>query len=246
MRCRKDVLRKARKEKGYTQDKLALMSRLSPRTVQRAEQGADLGPESIADLAAALELPVKVLAMAEAAGSERSDAGEPDREFGGKFVVLRRAMSGRDILDVIEKSKLARLDCDIEPTDDNIAALRDIIGSIEALLPDPWSWEQQVLAWSSLVDRLDAAYAFGRRLETLRAAGIGVFVGYYHENVIYPQKSEHGEVYTSTDQRSELVRAARLLVSASEPDKITAEIDYNWPVRVVGFDYDDLDDDVPF
>lgn len=89
MRFDPDKVIRQRVQLGFSQETLATLSNVSVRTVQRAERGEMLRRENMADIAAALKVPVHALLMPEE--DQEIAGGEGDR------LTLRRASSGREI-----------------------------------------------------------------------------------------------------------------------------------------------------
>ena len=180
MRFDRDKLVRQRQRLGYSQETLASLANVGVRTVQRAEAGEAVRRENMADLAAALRLPLHALLAVE-------DEPEPAQQ--AERVSLRRAGSGREIIDLVEVCRLARLECDADPTAETMPALTETIELIEPRLPDPW---RDPPAFASLADRLRAIAALDAALEKLAQHGLAVFIGRRFEQAVMPRDYDEG------------------------------------------------------
>jgi transcriptional regulator with XRE-family HTH domain len=119
---------------SMTQEKLAAMSKVSSRTVQRAEESEFLQLDTLASLAAALGATVAEITLPEES-AEQIDQSEATES---NAVVLRRMTSGMALIELISDSFSGKLYCAAEPTEENIATLTDIVERVERLIPKPW------------------------------------------------------------------------------------------------------------
>lgn len=240
MRCDVVKLRAARNRRAMTQEKLAAEARVDVRTVQRAEAGAPLRQETLADFAAVLGLPLSGLMDT---STEPGDEPVTSGQIFGPGLVLRRAQTGREIIELLEETSLAKLECDADPTDDIIDVLRDTIKFIENMLPNPWNETGQngPLRFQSLVDRLEHIARMNKIIGDLEKNGLSLFYGSTWEKAVMPRRGEEG-LYVRHHQPSELVRATRLLIGQHSADKVTVQQATNWPVEI----QDDDDDEPPF
>ncbi len=248
MKCNTVKLRAARDRHGMTQEMLAAQAKVDVRTVQRAEAGAPLRQETIADLAAVLGVPLSGLVAKDDSETDRGTV----QSFFGPGLVLRRTAKGREVIELLETTRIGKLECDADPTEDIIDVLRGAIRFIEGMLPDPWDAEGQTgaLSFSSLVDRLEAIAKMTETLADLERHGLTLFCGSTWERAVMPRWGEEG-LYTRTGQRPESVRATRLLIAQIGGDRITVQRDIDWPVKIepeepIGGFPEGLDDDVPF
>ncbi len=240
MRCDVVKLRAARNRRAMTQEKLAAEARVDVRTVQRAEAGAPLRQETLADFAAVLGLPLSGLM-----DNSTERGGEPvtSGQIFGPGLVLRRAQTGREVIELLEGTTLAKLECDADPTDDIIDVLRDAIKFIEKKIPSPWDETEQSgpLSFRSLVDRLEHIAQMNKIISDLEKKGLSLFYGSTWEKAVMPRWGEEG-LYVRTNQKPELVRATRLLIGQHSADKVTVQKATNWPVEI----QDDDDEEIPF
>jgi transcriptional regulator with XRE-family HTH domain len=237
VQCDPEKLRSFREKSAITQEKLAILCAVNRRTVQRAERGEPISLETLADLAAALRVSPDEI---------RAQEHEPSvpAEASGNVVTLRPASTGRAILEVLERAQLARLDCEVEPTLENMPVLRAVILAVEAIMPgNPWDPESNryggTAEWS-LVDKLDRQATITSHLQALRDARLSLFVGGSVELARMPQNGDEG-LYTTAKQLFESVWTARLLIAPSGPDRLVVSANVQWPVEV-----SNLDDEIPF
>src|SRR6516164_4208673 len=135
IRCNGAQVRQLRVRKSMTQEKLAAMSKVNHRTVQRAERGEFLQLDTLASLAAALGVIVGELILPDDSAEqiEQSETSESNA------VVLRRRTSGMALIELVCDSFSGKLYCAAEPTEDNIATLTDLVERVERLIPKPWA-----------------------------------------------------------------------------------------------------------
>src|SRR5262245_52885436 len=123
IQCRGATVTDLRMQHGMTQEKLAAMSKVNIRTIQRAERSEHLQLETVASIAAALKVTVSALTapgVDDAGSTARTE--ENGNEHGNNAVVLRPVTSGKALLDMLHDSFTGRLSCEVEPTETNIDA----------------------------------------------------------------------------------------------------------------------------
>ena len=236
-------LRQLRESMGMTQEKLAILSNVSERTVQRAEAGAAMRLDTLSDFAAALEVPLSEL------------VADAENVAGGNDVSLRRLRTGRPLLDELAKAGVAVLECDVDPDPQEVDALLDVVRTIEQRLPQPWDFEQWPAAMN-LSEKIVLAAQISKSLAALDGFGIALFGSSSWINARYPRYDiDEGHRYTRTTQPFERVQTMQLLLTRSAEEKIYRKGHENWPLEVeppsadvnnVFGAADDLDDDVPF
>lgn len=246
MKCDVMKMRAARDRRALTQDKLAVEARVDVRTVQRAEAGSPLRQETIADLAAVLGLPVNDLI---AKGPEGKVDGAPVQlgDIFGPGMVLKRATSGRQVIELLEQSALAKLECEADPTEGNLELLKSSIQLMEGMLPNPWDCDRAgPLNFTSQVDRVEKIAAVNKALVELERAGLALFYGSAWESAMMPSTGEFRGMEVYRGQPSSFVQAARLVLSNYMSERITVQRATRWGVEIVTKEDDDIDDDVPF
>lgn len=239
MRCDVQKLRAARERRAMTQEKLAYDARVDVRTIQRAEAGAPLRQETVADLAAALGLPVSGLV-------DRSQTDEVI-ELGSIFgpcLMLKRATSARQVIALLEGCQLALLECEADPTEETLPLLTSVAKLIERKIPRPWSETEHRVEFTSVVDRIETTAELNSALEALEKAGLALFYGSSWEKAVMPYNDGFHGMVTATNQRPELVQAGRLVIGPYIAERVQVQRRVRWPVEL--FYDDDLDDDVPF
>jgi transcriptional regulator with XRE-family HTH domain len=242
MRCDPQKLRQFRERKGITQEKLARDSRAGLRTIQRAEGGQSIRSETAAFIAEALAIPMSEL---------RAEDNSADIQKNGSdnLITLRRVNSGKALIETLHRSDMCRLDCDVDPDGSNVETLKALASLIEARIPDPLSWTEEHL-FGSLAERLEATARLNDYLRELEPQGIGVFAGSYSEKVRMPTVSPYDEPSIKSGTRPMPAILTRIVIAATDRDRLVIEKDYRWPVAIWSDDVPDwdvdLDTDVPF
>lgn len=235
MKCDPQKLKVLREKKGITQEKLAHDSRTGLRTIQRAERGQSIRNETVAFIAEALSVPIAHLRADEGADLNDSD---PKHDV----IILRRMQSGSVLIDILHKSYMCRLECDVDADGSNVATLKGLVELLEARTPDPLTWTGNH-RFASLADRLDTVASLNDYLHQLDELDIGVFAGSYMEKIQKPMVSpyEPPEVMPGTIPTPAIL--TRVVISDGSREKLAVQRDYRWPITIWD---DDLDDDVPF
>ena len=226
---------KHRERIGYSQQNVADKSNVNVRTVQRAEAGISISNENAAAIAAALQTSIHSL-IAHSGGSDPAPAG--------KTITLRRASSGRTLLDTLDHTTMCRIECDVEPAADNLELLKSLANLLEANMPEPLNDEK--LNWPparKLAERLELIASLNELMKSLEAGGIGVFVGETWLDALLPKYDPYeGGFYWRENQRATGCRAVRIVISEHAGEKLTRSTLVDWPVSIA----EDLDDEVPF
>lgn len=236
-------LRLVRESMSMTQEKLAILSNVSERTVQRAEEGANMRLDALADFAAALEIPLSELAL------------ELENYNGDKDVSLRLIRTARTLADDLAKAGVARFDCEVDPAAHEMEAVLELFALFERQLPTPWEMYQPPAA-AALSETIRLAARVRDLLERLAELGIGFYAVSSWINAQYPRwDMDEGRRYTKTDQHFEKVMTLQMTISRGSDDRIYRKPIQDWglqieppslspaPVRSFG---NDLDDDAPF
>lgn len=240
-------IRELREAAGMTQDKLAAMSRVDRRTVQRAEQGTRLQMETLSSLAAALGVLVANIIVNGVRHEDIDDLGAKS------LVVLNRIRSGMMLMNIVRDSYEGTISCEAEPTSENIEALSAVITKLESLMPQPWERPHQRLSFP-LSERLKAAVEVGEQLRQLEGWGIAFYAGTYTARTQVPTwDGDHGEMFISSRTPYELVTICRVIVAHSgQGDRITTKAnDIFVPTKPLSDtptenDKKPLDDEIPF
>lgn len=233
-----------RVREGMTQEKLAAMSGVNIRTIQRAEKGGSVQLDTVASLAAALKVTVAELSVGEGTESDgrgdEADVTTRDRNA----VVLRRMTSGKALLDIICNSFSGNVDCEAEPTTENVEVLTTLIEQIEPLVPKPWHTPMEEVSLS-LVDRLRTAVGLTAKIAALEEFGVAVFAGTYMAVARVPRYDpDENVMYTKAGFPLEPVTICRVLLAEGTQDRVVIKVTDKWtePSSTTP----DAPDDIPF
>ena len=222
------------------------MSNVNIRTIQRAEKSEYLQLETVASLAAALKVTVTDLAM-NADTADRHEASGQDEEAGreNNAVVLRRITSGKALLDIVCNSFSGKLDCEVEPTADNIEALSDMVEEIESFIPDPWETPMDATPLS-LAARLRSAVALTAKISALEAFDVGVFAGGYTALAQVPRYDvEEGCMYIRDRFPFQPVTICRIMLEKQNHERVVIKVTDKW-VATAPAAPEAADGDIPF
>lgn len=235
------TLKQLREGRGMTQEKLALLSKVSERTVQRAEAGQAMSLETLNEFAAALEVPLSHFARG-------SDPTSPD-----KMIPLRRVVSARLLLDDLGRAGVVSFDCKFDPGPDELRDVLNLIGAIEARLPVPWDVNERPPPLR-LGDKVELTSKFAELMSKAETHGVGLFFANAWIRAQYPYYDPE-ECVTGTHggQPYQNVMTMQLLLCRSLKDKVYDTQVGHWGLDVEparkpppAFDSASLDDDVPF
>jgi transcriptional regulator with XRE-family HTH domain len=246
IRCNGSKLRQLRVQQSMTQEKLAAMSKVTQRTVQRAERGEFLQLDTLASLADTLRVTVSDLSMVDDHGSETSETPEPEPDE-RNAVVLRRVTAGKILVDMLCDSFSGKVYCATEPTETNIIALTTIVEKIESLMPNPWQTPMENVTLT-LAQRLREALALTVQITELEKHGVAVFAGTYTARARVPEYDmDEGHMYTRTNQKYEPVTVCRISVNPIGVERVTVKVSDEWqePAPALGPQIS-VDDDIPF
>ena len=223
-----------------TQEKLAAMSKVNHRTVQRAERSGSLQLDTLASLAATLGVTVGELTLSDG-GLDQTDQPET---IESNAVVLRRITSGKTLIDLVWGSFSGKLYCAAEPTGENVDALTDMIERIEKLIPNPWETPMEAQSLT-LAQRLREALAIGAQLAELEKFGITVFAGTYTARAQVPRYDmDEGHMYVSMSRRFEPVTVCRISINPVGVERVTVKVSDEWQDQAPS--PPPIDDDIPF
>jgi transcriptional regulator with XRE-family HTH domain len=214
-----------RVQQGMTQEKLAAMSNVNIRTIQRAEKSEFLHLETVASLAAALKVTVPELTVSDSTRRiDNGDTADDERNA----VVLRRITSGKALLDILCDSFSGKLYCEVDPTADNVEALTAMVEEIERLIPNPWATPQESISMS-LAERLRTAVAWTKKLAALETFDVGIFAGTYTARAQVPHYDlDEGHMYTSARTPFEPVTICRIMLEKKDKDRIVLKVTDKW------------------
>lgn len=229
-------LRLIRERLGMTQEKLSILSRVSERTVQRAESGAQVSLETLNDFAAALEVPLSELVenLADATADNHA--------------ALRRVNVARTLLDDLTRAGVADFDCEIDPSTSEMETLLALVGLIESRLPN---WDHTASpSYLSLRERIEMASTISSQINALHESGISLYSSASWIMARVPRYDmDEGFYSTHTRQPFERVMTLQLLISRSTDEKIYRKAPGSWGLEEQPPpppSWGDLSDDVPF
>lgn len=226
MHCNADALRQYRVRSGWSQEKLAIMSGLNPRTIQRAEAGEPLSLETFSQISSALNVPLAEITGEAAVGQNDNDDGN--------VVVLRRCVSGVEVVNLLTKAYNADVSIEMEPDPEWVEDTASLLDEISDLSPNPWGPSSDV----SLSDRLRRGAALTQRLQKIGDGGVGLFVGQYTALERIPRYDmDEGHYYVSDRFTQELVQYAVLRIAKATLDKMMIRVENK---------YIEIDDQIPF
>jgi transcriptional regulator with XRE-family HTH domain len=225
--CSGTSVTRLRMQQGMTQEKLAAMSNVNIRTVQRAEKSEFLQLETVASLAAALKVTVPELTFSD--GTDESRRDDDDAADGERnAVVLRRITSGKILLDILCDSFSGKLYCEVEPTVENVEALTTMVEEIERLIPNPWATPLESDSMS-LAERLRTAVAWTTKLAALESFEVAIFAGTYTAKAQVPRFDlDEGHMYTSSGFPFEPVTICRVMLANKSSDRVVLKVTDKW------------------
>jgi transcriptional regulator with XRE-family HTH domain len=230
-------MKSARDRRAMTQEALAHQARVNVRTIQRAENGEPIRHETLADIAAALGVPVAGLIKPEVSGELEA---EPETDV-SQTQVLKKVDGADGVIALLQRASMAVLDCTAEPNGTNMPVLTKIIGTLEGLIGSPWESGGLPLRFDSLLRKLGAIADLNTQLAEFERLGLALYsaaVTAYVKVPFYDQ-DEMGFVTTGR-QTPQYVTAARLLIANYESDRLRVSADVVWPLD------SEPEDDLPF
>ena len=200
-----EEVRRVREAKGWSQEKLAAMSNMHKRTVQRAEAGNPVARETVSFMAEALEVQVDQLYIRDTATDDtpRVALGE---------VVLIPTISGRKIINEIRRCSDVRIDYEVEPTSENIDLLSMLHDHLNGKLP------------LSEIEILRRQASLNGSLEKLSDLEIRVFLATYwadREVIHYDPYEPH----QMTGQDQEHIEVVYVIISDAKDDHMVRRPD---------------------
>ena len=229
MRCDPDKVRSKREALAMTQEKLAAMSNVNARTIQRLESGHSVDKETLADVASALRITPEELLL--------SEEGQGEAEATTWSATLNRVGSATRLIETLSSVRFAKLELQVEPTAANIETLKTLTRTIERYLPwDRWDTPpDEIPLPPPLSEKLEAMAQINEHLQEIESFGWALFLGQYTELGILPRwHLDEGCWYTRKNQRHELFEVARVVIAPSNRGgKIVVPRDVIWPVEIM-------------
>jgi transcriptional regulator with XRE-family HTH domain len=246
-----EKIRELRAAAGMTQEKLAAMSNVHTRTVQRAEKGTPMQAESLADIASALK--VQVPQIVRAAELEEEEVDDLEAK---SLIVLRPIVSGMALINTIRGSFDGAITCEAEPTQQNIDPLTELITALEQWMPQPWRSPSDEPEFP-LSARLRVAVTLTEQLKVLATHEISVFISTYTAKAQIPRYDyEERQMYITARTPFDLVTICRIVIApAARGERMTLKVNdlYVKPKAPIFEAPEDLqahadqrDDEIPF
>ncbi|RIV89593.1 XRE family transcriptional regulator [Aurantiacibacter xanthus] len=234
-------MKSARARRALTQEALAHQARVNVRTIQRAERGAPLRHETLADIAAVLGVPpaglirptpVKEAEVVAAEAAQGETSGD----------VLRRVENAESVIQALERSIMSELSCAANPTPELMPVLRDAIVHIESLMRDPWDQSDPApLRFDSVIPRLEAIAALNGHLAALEREGLAFYLCTLTVYVRIPYWTDEGLVVRAS-QSPRYMSAARLHIAEYTAERVRLPYYTRWRLDLC----EELSDEIPF
>ena len=235
MEDRSAWLRDARRKQGMTQEKLAAMSSVSIRTVQRAEEGKRRSAEVWKDFE-------EVLGSGPVLARRVITDGKESSFFRKTYKPLKRLRTAKNLLDTVQITSVGKLDYDVEPTVEILPILKRAVEFLEPRMPQPWKLDQRRCRPANLVQQLEDETTLNGLIDELHGIGVSVYYESYWEDMIYPKEDEFGGLYVADRQEAEGRILLHVMLSASDKDTEPFPEVNDWGIEIV----ESEDDDVPF
>lgn len=202
-----EKLRSLRARKGISQERLGILSNLNRRTVQRAERGQAIAPESLAFIAEALEVePGSLRAFEQSAVSE---VEQPQTIRDGE-VILVPITRGSRLVNLLRSAFFAKFEYEAEVTEANLPDLEELASVFNGAWADPW----ELNSGCSDAELLRFQAKANRLLPALAEQGVRVFGAAYPSMQKRPRYDmDEGQMYISGRMNSEDVTNAVIVVS---------------------------------
>jgi len=161
VRVNAERLRQLRIQRGWTQNKLAKVAKVGPRTVQRAEATGRCSLDTLARLAQALGVSIDELIV----HHNRREENAQERHQPG--TILPRLETANEVLGIVGSAKTYEFDYDQLHTQDEV----DLVGGFLQLIQDYGE------LWNDLQagQRVQATFDVQKELNNLHESGFWVF-----------------------------------------------------------------------
>lgn len=227
-------VRNLRLQKGMSQEKLGLMTKLNKRTIQRAENGQPVAIETLAFIADALEVKPEDLRGSQ---FDLFSNGAPPKTTKPGEVVLIEAIKGSRLVNTLRQAFMATFEYEAEPTEENLPLLEEIAEVLNAAWHNPWEPTFNQIGQSSDAELLRLQAKANRVIPSLHKLGIRIFVGTYRSLQKRPSYDmDEGLMYVTDRTPKELVTNACVVVS----DEVTGHL-----IRIPT-DHVELEEEIPF
>lgn len=227
-------LRDLRLQKGMSQEKLGLMTKLNKRTIQRAENGEAVAIETLAFIAEALEVKPDELRGRQ---FELFSNGMPPSTTKPGEVVLVEVTRGSRLVNTLRQTFLATFEYESEPTEENLPLLEEVAEILNAAWQNPWERPDDRVGSYGDAELLRLQAKANRVIPSLRELGIRIFIGTYASRQKRPRYDpDEGHMYVTDRTPRERVTNVRVVVS----DEVAGHL-----IRIPS-DHEDLEEEMPF
>jgi transcriptional regulator with XRE-family HTH domain len=235
MRVDAEKIKQRRHALAMTQEKLARLSNVDVRTVQRAEKGEDLSLETVSQIAAALELPQLEIMMLHgdvATSVESESKGSPAAGDETSVTVLRMERTADALLKLFARCFTCKIEIAAPMTDEMSSAVLKFSEQIEPYLPNPTPPRSRMLIDDEIhpeVQKIQAQLAAIARLsdclKQLEVAGYALYTGCYAAYGRVPGWDEETQCWSvSGRQEQEPILIAVLKIGRPSSERQTATI----------------------
>jgi transcriptional regulator with XRE-family HTH domain len=219
MRIDGEKLVRVRAAKAMTQEQLARRSRVSVRTVQRAEVGKSVGTETVAQLAAELNVPQEDLLR----GDFDADGDTTP------IAVLTVARSPGAVIDLLREAMTCSLDYLVEGdggkiTEAILACVNTLEPHLPSLTPKP-NFDQDAghAETFRLRSKLTVESEVALCLKALTDAGLALYIGRYTARIKVPQLDDCYEWSIRSNQQPEDAMVAVLRIDRAGQDRVLVQ-----------------------
>jgi transcriptional regulator with XRE-family HTH domain len=224
MRVNGEKVGRLREAKGLTQASLAKISDVHSRTIQRAEGGGSVDMETLAQIAASLEVPQDELISSDGENEARQSTG-------GELIVLTPVRSPGAVIDLLREGQTCTLDYLVdgevgEKSDAILALVNAIEPHLPTLTPErPMSGAAgSHLEANNIRAKLAVDLEIANSLKALKDAGLALYLGRCTVRMPVPYCDRDGNWVVSHRQSPEDVRVAVLRIDRIGHERIVVKL----------------------
>lgn len=214
-------LRRLREARALSQEGLAARCGMSRKTIQRMERGEAVRPDSLAIVALALGAPVTDFTDAPR-GRETLSADHQ--------ITLRRARSGKAVVQQLAESDIGRIDCDVDACGETLAPLTELITALQGLVRERWDAPRPVRP--VLLEGLKLVAGLNDNLRLLEAHGVGLYMGHYYRFAALPGGAADAD---AVERQQKALVISRAFITRCARERMQAPIDREWAGAPEGF-----------
>tara|TARA_R110000782_G_scaffold138087_6_gene230669 strand:- start:7723 stop:8262 length:540 start_codon:yes stop_codon:yes gene_type:complete len=176
------------------------------------------------------------------AGSDVEGDAEDDI---AQIQVLKRVEKADMIISLLERAVMSVIDCNADPTEKNMPALKATITALEGHIGHVWDENNHLpLRFVSLLTKLEATVALNTNLMELERAGLALYCAASTVYLRVPEMCEEG-LAISYRQKPRYATAARFMIAHYDNERIRVRADVVWPLPLEPESDQDVDE-VPF